>query len=141
MDINKNLKLVDLDLLWDLSSDVTEKEGLISKVVKKLNTDNVGAYDKSPLWHHIYYPSLGVREKKDLIKMSALCLALKKNRVVDDITQSNIKNPLYSIDHDQSIKNVSKSLKLFFWAVKNTFPSIGINAQKGLFYQTEVSLL
>ena len=117
LDINKNQKPVDSDLLWDLSGDVaTEKEGIISNIIKSLNTEY-----SSPLFHNIYYPSAGMRNKKEKIKISALCVSVKKNKIVEEILSQNTKNPLYTKDHEQQIKNTSFCLGVYFNTCKKLF--------------------
>lgn len=118
LDINKNQKAVDPDLLWDLSGDVPhEKEGKISNVVKYLNNEENG-----PLFFKIYYPSTGVRDKKGKIKISALCMAIKKRKLVEEFTLENIKNLLYDENPSKCTINVAKSLSKFFRVLKAEFP-------------------
>lgn len=119
LDINKNQKPVDSDLLWDLSGDVpNEVEGKISNIAKFLNIE-----EGSPLFHRIYYPSTAIRSKRDKIKISAICIAVKKRKLVNNVTLQNIKNPLYSEDNLQCIKNVASSLVHYFAVLKIEFPS------------------
>lgn len=128
LDINKNQKPVDPDLLWDLSGDIpTEKEGIISNSVKYLNSN----FDSS-LFHRIYYPSTGIRDKKGKIKISALCIAMKKRRIVDETTLENVKNPLYLGDSfDKHTQKVSGSLSRFFNVLRENFPHNWQLADKG----------
>ena len=118
LDINKNQKAVDPDLLWDLSGDIPhEIEGKISNVVKYLNNEENG-----PLFFKIYYPSTGIRDKKGKIKISALCTAIKKRKLVDEFTLENIKNLLYDKDYEKCILNVAKALSKFFKILSEEFP-------------------
>lgn len=117
LDINRNQKPVDSDLLWDLSGDVfTEKEGVISNVVKSLNTNIT-----SPLWRGIYYPSAGMRDKKEKIKISAVCVSIKRNRIVEELLSQNTKNPLYSKNPEEQIKKTSSILESFLGICKKLF--------------------
>jgi len=113
LDINKNQKPVDADLLWDLNGDMipSQKEGIISNVVKNLNKNG-------SLFHKIFYPSVGIKKKASLIKISAMCNAIKKRRLVDQFTSGKIKNPFYEEDHEKIVKNLSKSLNEYFEVVQ-----------------------
>lgn len=117
LDINKNQKPVDPDLLWDLSGDVpSDPDGIISNVVKKLNTDL-----SCVLFHQIYYPSTGIRDRKEKIKISAICTAIKKARITRDFTPQEIRNPLYAEDYSITTKKVSKSLATYFEVLSSEF--------------------
>ena len=119
LDINKNQKPVDPDLLWDLSGDVpNEKEGIISNIAKFLNTER-----ESPLFYKIYYPSTGIKDKTDKIKISAICIAIKKRRVIEEFTSQNIKNPLYRKDYDDCVKKIGISLLNYFDILRSNFPN------------------
>ena len=127
LDINKNQKAVDPDLLWDLSGDVpNETEGIISNVVKKLNMDI-----NSKLYHLIYYPSTGISSKRGKIKISAVCTAIKKIKIVTNNTQQSIKNPLYNLDYKILINNVSKSLEEYFDVLYDEFKDNWTLKEKG----------
>lgn len=114
LDINKNQKPVDPDLLWDLNGDMipSERDGIISNVVKSLN-------GMEPLHHRIFYPSTGIKKKLDHIKISALCTAIKKAKLVNQFTSENIKNPFFHEDPDEIIKRLGKSLSEYFDEIKN----------------------
>ena len=119
LDINKNQKPVNPDLLWDLSGDVpNEKEGIISNIAKFLNTER-----ESPLFYKIYYPSTGIKDKTDKIKISAICIAIKKRRVIEEFTSQNIKNPLYRKDYDDCVKKIGISLLNYFDILRSNFPN------------------
>jgi DNA sulfur modification protein DndB len=113
LDINKNQKPVDPDLLWDLNGDMipSEREGIISNVVKSLN-------GMEPLHHRIFYPSTGIKKKLNHIKISALCTAIKKAKLVDQFTSQNIKNPFYQEKSEEIIKRLGKSLSEYFDEIK-----------------------
>lgn len=117
LDINRNQRPVDPDLLWDLSGDTpTERDGIISNIVKNLNKSWNG-----PLHNKIYYPSVGMKEKKEKIKISALCIALRNYDVINKNTTQNIKNLLYSDDPLKLTGNIYKSLELYFATIKEIF--------------------
>lgn len=118
LDINKNQKPVDPDLLWDLNGDMipSEEDGIISMVAKSLNSAG-----NSPLLHKIYYPSIGIKKKAEKIKISALCIAIKKKRIVREVTVQNLKNPLYDQVSSNCVKKVGFSLSKYFDVLKANF--------------------
>lgn len=120
LDINKNQKPVNPDLLWDLNGEMisSEKDGIISNVAKFLNNE-----DRGPLFYKIYYPSTGIKKKADMIKISAICIAIKKRKVVDEFTLQNIKNPFYDKDPSSCVKKVGRSLSNYFDILKTNFPN------------------
>lgn len=119
LDINKNQKPVSPDLLWDLNGEMipSEKDGIISNITKFLNNEDGG-----PLFYKIYYPSTGIKQKKGIIKISAICIAIKKRKIVNEFTLQNIKNPLYDRDPSICIKKVGVSLSKYFDILKIIFP-------------------
>lgn len=118
LDINKNQKPVNPDLLWDLNGEMipSERDGIISNVAKFLNNE-----EKGPLFYRIYYPSTGIKKKGDMIKISAICLAIKKRKLVDEITLQNIKNSLYDKDSSERVKKVGLSLSKYFDVLRTHF--------------------
>ncbi len=120
LDINKNQKPVNPDLLWDLNGEMipSEKEGIISNVSKYLNEA-----EGSSLFYKIYYPSTGIKSKKDKIKISAICNAIKKRKLVDEFTLQNIKNPLYDENPSTCVKKVGSSLSKYFGMLETNFPT------------------
>lgn len=126
LDINKNQKPVDADLLWDLNGEMipSKKDGIISNVVKSLN-------DNGPLFHKIYIPSCGTKKKKDILKLSALCIAIKKRRLIEQSTNSKNLNPLHDVDIGKRVKNVSHSLSDFFYCLNEILPDNWMLGQKG----------
>jgi hypothetical protein len=95
-----------------------QPEGIISNVVKSLNTTF-----NTPLFHEIYYPSTGIRSKKDKIKMAALCVAIKKARITNDFTLQELRNPLYEKEYGLLTKGVSTSLINYFRVLEQEFPN------------------
>jgi len=129
LDINKNQKPVDSDLLWDLNGDMipSEKEGIISNVVKGLNNEN-----SSSLFHKVYIPSSGIKKKKESIKLSAICIAVKKRRLIEKSTNGKNLNPLFEDDLQKRINNISGSLSDYFFYLKNLLPGLWELGPKGL---------
>lgn len=128
LDINKNQKPVNPDLLWDLNGEMipSEKDGIISNVTKFLNRENDG-----PLSFRIYYPSTGIKKKTEMIKISAMCIAIKKRKIIDGFTLQNIKNPLYDEDPESCIRKVGTSISSYFRILKSNFPSNWSLGSKG----------
>ena len=58
---------------------------------------------------------------KEKLKISALCVSLKKNKIADEILTQNTKNPLFSNDPVTQIKNTSSFLKIYLNTCKNIF--------------------
>jgi len=143
LDINKNQKPVDPDLLWDLNGEMipSEREGIISNIAKFLNSE-----DGSSLSQKIYYSSMGRKKKADVIKISAICIAIKKRTIVDEFILQNIKNPLFNKNSSACVKGVALSLSSYFDVLKNICPNnwrlksggfiltnVGISVMIGLF--------
>jgi DNA sulfur modification protein DndB len=111
IEINREQKPVDADLLWDLEGEMRpdHKEGIISNVVKKMNS-------LSPLDGRIYVPLEGKR-KKGQLKFSGLCMSIQKRKLVEKVSatmEGAQKNPLYSTDAERTVASVSKALSAFF---------------------------
>ena len=119
LDINKNQTTVESDLVWDLNGDLTpdERDGIISNIVKDLN--NLG-----PLKNKISMPSLGPRSgQKNRIKISNLCIVIKRLKIIDPNTYTKTQNPMYSkTSTDQTRKNVVRQLKSFYATCEKVFP-------------------
>lgn len=115
LDINKNQKPVPSDLVWDLNGDMipSEPDGIISNTVKSLN-------DSGPLFHKIYIPSRGIKRKYNFLKMSGMCLSLKRCGFGRKDTRSKVQNPFYNEDHEIFSKNLSRGLCEFFTCVQKT---------------------
>ena len=126
LDINKNQKPVDADLLWDLNGEMipSEKDGIISNVVKKLN-------NKGPLFYKIYIPSSGIKKKRDSLKLSALCIAIKKRRLIERSTNGKNLNALYQDDIPRRVEYVSESISDFFYCLNNVLGNNWDLGQKG----------
>ena len=117
IEINREQKPVDADLLWDLEGEMrpNEEEGIIANVVKKMNS-------LSPLNSRIYVPLEGKRRKGQL-KFSGLCMSIQKRKLVRDGTESggSQKNPLYNTDAERRVASVSKALSAFFQQIDIQF--------------------
>lgn len=104
IEINKEQKPVERNLLWDLEGEMRPKttEGKISNVIKKLNGID-------PLKNSIYIPLEGP-SKRGKLKLASLCTAIKKRRLVEKTTESKIENPYYASSYKKTVDQVSKNL-------------------------------
>lgn len=128
LDINRFQKPVPPDLVWDLNGMMleTEEEGIISNSVKRMNKDG-------PLKYKIYIPSSGIKAKRarKLLKLSGVCISIKRNGLASRITASGVANPFHSDDHEESVKKVSDGLNEFFVCVKNKLKEDWDKGSKG----------
>lgn len=118
IEINKEQKPVNPDLIWDLQGEMTpdSKEGKISNIVKELNSEGV-------FKDRIYIPFCGLK-KKGQIKMSGLCTSILKRKLVEEHSETlpgGHKNPLYDNDSKVLVKKASKGIKEFFSALDEVF--------------------
>lgn len=113
IDINREAKPVEPDLLWDLLGDLRpeSEEGIISRTVKEMNKGE-------PLNGLIYIPKHGSKRKGQL-KFSGLCTSLQKRKLTLERTEKGEgTNPLYRTDTQELVKNASKNLRRYFCVVK-----------------------
>ncbi len=113
IDINREAKPVEPDLLWDLLGDLRpeSQEGIISRTVKEMNKGE-------PLDRLIYIPKYGSKRKGQL-RFSGLCISLQKRKLTLERTEEGKgNNPLYRTDTEELVKNASKHLKRYFYIVK-----------------------
>jgi DGQHR domain-containing protein len=115
IDINKEAKPVQPDLLWDLIGDLRpeSEDGIISKVVKELNNDD-------PLKGMLYIPKYGSK-KTGQLKFSGVCSSIQKRKLIRDRTEKGEGNPLFSENKEKLIANASNSLSKYFQKVKEVF--------------------
>jgi len=119
IEINKEQKKVPTDLIWDLEGEMRpdSNEGKISNIVKEINT-------LPPLEKRIYIPFFGPKTKNQL-KMSGLCMAIDRAKLVRKTTASMTlieqKNPYYSEEPREIIDNVSLALSSFFEIINKKF--------------------
>lgn len=129
LDINKFQKPVSADLVWDLNGDMipSEPDGIISNVVKLVN-DN----PEAPLFHRIYIPSKGIRRSKSgLLKMAAICLAIKRMKLASQITHSKTRNPFYDNDAATTTRRLAKALAVYFSCLKQVLNEDWEKEEKG----------
>ncbi len=116
IDINENQKAVDPDLMWDLHSELRKdkEEGIISNSVKKIS-------EKS-LEDKIYIPLQGGKKSKKPLKLSGICIAIKRCGLIKTNSKSMNKkqrNPLYSKNISKRKLNLSRALNQYFDVIKN----------------------
>ena len=120
IDINREQKPVDPDLIWDLEGEMSpaSENGIISNIVRKLNQSD-------PLENKIYVPLAGRKRRKQL-KFSGMCLTIQKRHLIKERSISmrgGQKNPLYSSNFEQTVEKVSKAIAAFLQGVDAVFTS------------------
>ncbi len=129
LDINKNQKPVPTDLVWDLSGELMpdSEDGIISRTVKYLNYEF-----KSPLFHKIYFPSLGLRKNfSELLKVAGICLSMKRSGFGKPNIKSKMINPFYNLDSNKFVNKMGKSFSEFFYAINEVFLEDWVKKNKG----------
>jgi len=116
IEINKEQKPVDSNLLWDLEGEMRPKteRGIISNIVKELNK-------REPFEDMIYIPLEGVG-KRGKLKLTTFCTVIEKRRLSKVTTESKVENPLYDDkDYTKTVKNVADALSEYFLKLKTMF--------------------
>ncbi len=116
LDINKNQKTVQADLVWDLEGEMRphSPDGIVSRVAKELNQEGL-------LSGRIYIPLSGPKHRGQL-KLSGVCSAIKKRRLTARVLEHKYENPLFDSDPDKTVKFASRALLEALTAVDQTFP-------------------
>ncbi len=130
VEINKEQKPVDSDLLWDLERSIhpTSPESTISLIVKKLS-------ELDPFKERIYVPLRG-KKKRNQLKFSGLCDSLKKAKLVEKI---KIANPSWNNYPDRVVNKVAQAISEYFSMVNTMFTEEQRNTL--LFKNTSVDVL
>ncbi len=110
VDINREAKRVDANLLWDLLGSISpkSKDGVISNSVKRLRKMRGGFF-----YSNIRIPSLG----KGRFSFNSLCVSLEKNELGEKEIGHKFKkrrSPFYSDDNDRFITNLSNGVNGYF---------------------------
>ncbi len=118
VEINKEQKPVDPDLLWDLEGDMrpTSPEGIISNIVKELA-------ECAPFEGRIYVPLRGKR-KRGQLKFSGICTAIEECKLSKQVTKTMlgaVKNPLWHQDPERIIQKVTNAIEAYFKVVSDIF--------------------
>lgn len=131
VDINKEQKAVEANLLWDLYPDIyrdskDEEHQLlraISRLVKKLNSDK-----DSPLYSYINMPSVPAKEKRKA--------NLTINTICDSIEDTELINKeggiLYKENYDSTVDYSGEILKKYLQTIAESFPEDWEKGNTGL---------
>ncbi|RKY38257.1 MAG: hypothetical protein DRP72_02140 [Candidatus Omnitrophota bacterium] len=118
IEINKEQKPVNPNLLWDLEGELRPdtEEGIISNIVKKLDR-------KNPFKDRIYIPLKGKTSSRR-IKMASLCESIKQRKLVQPILESKMENPFY-VHQDRKVdfKKLVNYLVNYFQVIDKVFNS------------------
>lgn len=120
LDINKNQKPVPTDLVWDLSGELTPdtEDGIISRSVRDLNFKDYSG----PLFHKIYFPSLGIRRNfTNLLKVGGFCISIKRAGFGRAVTKSRTKNLFYDENPKRHSNNLRKGISEYYSLIKEVF--------------------
>lgn len=120
ININKNQKPVDPNLLWDLYGDIyygskdEEKRILctISTIGKELNSDK-----ESPFYGHIFIPSMNDKSPEANVSLYAICIRLLKGSF---IKRKNGNGDLFLNNHEETIDFANKRMAMFFNLIKKS---------------------
>jgi len=118
VDINKNQKSVDPNLLWDLYEDLYEKsedlkecqDRTLSKIAKMLNAE-----DWSPFQGKIFVPKEG--NKKAPLNIRAVCNTLRQKNVVH-----HDNGNLFCGDWDESVEYAARRVAIFYQVIRDAMP-------------------
>jgi len=118
VEINKEQKPVDPDLLWDLRGDMSSHSppGVISQIVKRLA-------EREPFEGRIHIPLRG-KSKRGQLKFSGICTAIEECKLSEEGTKRMlraVKNPLWDRDPERIIQKVTSALAAYFKTVCDIF--------------------
>lgn len=110
LDINREAKPVEPDLLWDLVGSLSQNssKGVISNAVKSLREIKNGFFEKN-----IKIPSKG----KGKFRFNNLCVTIEKNGLGEQLLphlHKNKKNPFWNSDYRTFEKNLSQAVNQYF---------------------------
>jgi DNA sulfur modification protein DndB len=116
IEINKNQKSVESNLLWDLYGDIFENSSdtkemrlcTISTIAKNLNQQ------KNAFQGKIFIPSINEKSENPLT-MSTICEGLKRNNIIG-------KECLFTDDDSKTVNFATKRIGVFFDMVSESFP-------------------
>jgi len=114
VDINKNQKAIESNLLWDLYEDLYEDSTdekeielyCISVIAKKLNNDK-----NSPFYNSIAIPK---KENQGNISLTTMCTNVKAQKLI-----SGKECPLYFENYKETINYAAQRIACFFNIIKN----------------------
>lgn len=110
LDINREAKRVNADLLWDILGTISPEsdEGRISLAVKKLRSTKDSFFE-----NNVRIPSMG----EGKFSFNNICTTIKDEQLTLELLPSGshqINNPIWSLDHETYASNLSKAMNLFF---------------------------
>ena len=110
LDINREAKRVDADLLWDILGSISPEsdEGKISLAVKKLRDFKDGFFEKN-----IKIPSMG----EGKYSFTNICTTIRDEQLTIESLPSGstqINNPLWNADHITYANNLARAINIFF---------------------------
>jgi DGQHR domain-containing protein len=118
VDINKNQKPVDPNLLWDLYFHLNPDEhtGVISALVRELSSNR-----HSVLYEKIYIPEVSQKARKDYkIYMANVCEAIAKQNVLQSALRFSSKTRL----EDLSVKRLREASELVYRRLNRLYRAI-----------------
>lgn len=115
VEINKNQKAVEANLLWDLYSDIYKYSDdphqqelcVISNIAKRLNRGR-----NSPFYNRIYIPSQNLKSDDTNVTIQTVCTAIRRNRLLS-------KDMLFREDYDKTENFAAERIEDFFSFVAN----------------------
>lgn len=110
LDINREAKPVDRNLLWDLTGSLSpdSTKGIISNAVKALYRVKNGFFE-----NNIKIPSMG----RGKFSFNNLCVSIEKNNLAENelgLRYEKFKNPFRDKDHKIFVGNLSNGLNQYF---------------------------
>ncbi|MBI3159578.1 MAG: DGQHR domain-containing protein [Chloroflexi bacterium] len=134
LDINREAKPVDPNLLWDLLGSINRDstEGIISNSVKRLRGLKGGFFEDN-----IRIPSLGI----GAFNFNSICVTLEKRELAEEIIATHFKkakNPLWDKDPERFQKNIANGLNELFIILSESLTS---EAKQGVFTDGFVSVV
>lgn len=117
VDINKNQKSIESDLLWDIYEDLYPKSKedneqqlyTISKIAKELNKDI-----ESPFYNSIKIPK---EQNEGNISLTTICTNISRQRLID-----KEENLLFHKSYKETIEFASTHIAAFFNVIKEQLP-------------------
>jgi len=106
IDINREAKSVDPNLLWDLigSLQPTSNRGIISRIVKELFNN-----EQSIFYRNIKIPSMGTGK----FNFNNICVTIEKEKLIDKewpYMNQMVKNQYYTSNYNYLINRISKEI-------------------------------
>lgn len=117
--INKTQKPVEKELLWDLNGEMlpNEEDGIISNAVKRMDMAEGVLFNK----FHIPYKG---PKKKDQLRFSTPCIAIKRQRLAKPYLKTKVKNDLFvEGEAEKTTDKIASSLLTYYSVINNNVTS------------------